>query len=161
MTQRVRIETGTWIVVADGEKALFLENEGDDKDYNFRVRRVEAQENPPAREQATDAPGRRSDGPQGHYSAMEPTDWHELEKERFAKDLADILYAQAHKGRYDRLILIAGPNVLGEMRPHLHKEVLNRLLGEIPKTLTNHQLDEVEKIVRVAYGPEPQTFTIR
>jgi protein required for attachment to host cells len=47
------------------------------------------------------------------------------------------------------------------MRSHLHKEVRNRLVGEIPKTLTNHQLDEVEKIVRAEFGPEPETFTIR
>jgi hypothetical protein len=29
-----------------------------------------------------------------------------------------------------------------------HKEVQSRLVGEIPKTLTNHQLDDVERIVR-------------
>ena len=92
---------------------------------------------------------------------MEPTDWHEIAKDRFARDLADILYAQAHRGRYDRLVIVAGPNILGEMRDHLHKEVQNRLIGEIPKTLTNHQLDEVEKIVRAEFGPEPETFTIR
>jgi protein required for attachment to host cells len=78
---------------------------------------------------------------------MEPTDWHEIEKERFAKDLADILYAQAHRGRYDRLILIAGPNILGEMRGHLHKEVVDRLIAEIPKTLTNHPVDRIERLV--------------
>ena len=161
MTTADRIDTGTWIVVADGEKALFLENTGDDRDYNFRVRRIEEQDNPPARDQATDAPGRRSDGPQGHYSAMEPTDWHEIAKDRFARDLADILYAQAHRGRYDRLVIVAGPHILGEMRDHLHKEVRSRLVGEIPKTLTNHKLDEVEKIVRAEFGPEPEAFTIR
>ena len=53
----------------------------------------------------------------------------------------------------NRLILIAGPNILGEMRPNLHKEVRNRLAGEIPKTLTNHRLDDVEKIVRSELGP--------
>ena len=80
MPDHVKITTGTWIVVADGEKALFLENEGYDQDYNFRVRRIEEQDNPPARDQATDAPGRRSDGPSGHFSAMEPTDWHQIER---------------------------------------------------------------------------------
>lgn len=143
-----RIDTGTWIVIADSEKALFLENEGDARDYNFRVRRIEEHENPPDREQGTDAPGRRSDGPQGHYSAMDETDWHRLEKARFAHDLSDLLYEAAHRGRFDRLVLVAAPQVLGEMRRHLHKEVQARLIGEIPKTLTNHPLDEVERIVR-------------
>lgn len=143
-----RIDTGTWIVIADGEKALILENEGDAQDFNFRTRRVEEQENPPDRAQGTDAPGRRSDGPQGHYSAMDETDWHRLGKERFARDLADLLYRAAHAGRFERLVLAAAPHVLGDMRPNLHKEVTDRLLGEIPKTLTNHPLDEIERIVR-------------
>ncbi len=147
MTEK-SIGTGTWIVIADGEKALFLENVGDAQHYHFQVRRVEEQDNPPNREQGADRPGRQSDGPSGHYSAVEETDWHRLEKERFARGLADILYKSAHRGRFDALVIAASPQVLGEMRTHLHKEVQSRLIAEIPKTLTNHQLDEIEKLVR-------------
>ena len=105
------------------------------------------QENPPTREQAANRPGRMSDGPSGHRSAFDDTDWHELEKERFAKDLADILYKLAHKGRFERIVLVAPPAVLGDLRDDLHKEVRNKVVGEIPKTLTNHPIDEIEKIV--------------
>ena len=40
--------------------------------------------------------------------------------------------------------------VLGEIRKKLHKEVTDRLLGEVPKTLTNHPVPEIEKIIQAA-----------
>lgn len=142
-----KLSQDTWVLIADGEKALFLQNHTDGEDPYLQVVRKEEQENPPAREQAANRPGRLSDGPSGHRSAVDDTDWHELEKERFAKDLSDILYKLAHKGRYDRIVLVAPPSVLGDLRDNLHKEVQDKVVGEIPKTLTNHPIDEIEKIV--------------
>ena len=139
------MKTGTWVLVADGEKAIFLENHGDDKFPDLRLRRKEQQDNPPTREQAANRPGRDSDGPSGHYSAFEDTDWHELAKDRFAVDLADMLYKRAHKGMFDQLVVIASPSVLGVLRDHFHKEVASRIIAEVPKTLTNHPVNEIEE----------------
>ncbi|KAJ01886.1 host attachment family protein [Sulfitobacter mediterraneus] len=144
MTQ---IDNGTWVLIADGEKALFLENKTDGQDPFFEVFREEEQDNPPNREQAANRPGRFNDGPSVHRSAVADTDWHELAKDRFAHDLADILYKQAHKGRFSKLVIVAPPNTLGELRQELHQEVTQKVIGEVPKTLTNHPIDEIEKIV--------------
>ncbi len=67
-----RIRTGDRIVLADGEKALFLVNDGDEDFPNFNVVRKEIQDNPPTREQGTDSPGRFNDGPQVQRSAAHP-----------------------------------------------------------------------------------------
>ncbi|RVD51545.1 host attachment protein, partial [Mesorhizobium sp. M2D.F.Ca.ET.140.01.1.1] len=88
--------------------------------------------------QGTDRPGRYSDGPTVHRSAVEDTDWHRLGKERFADDIAERLYKLAHRGEFEEIVLIAPPQVLGEMRQKLHKEVSGKVQAEIPKTLTNH-----------------------
>jgi protein required for attachment to host cells len=144
MTQ---IDNGTWVLIADGEKALFLENKTDGQDPFFEVFREEEQDNPPNREQAANRPGRFNDGPSVHRSAVADTDWHELAKDRFAHDLADILYKQVHKGRFNKLVIVAPPNTLGELRQELHQEVTQKVIGEVPKTLTNHPIDEIEKIV--------------
>ena len=53
----------------------------------------------------------------------------------------------AHRGRFDRLILVAGPQILGALRPKLHQEVAAKVVGEVPKTLTNHPLGEIERIL--------------
>ena len=142
-----RLTNGTWVLIADGEKALFLENHGDDDYPLLQVFREEEHENPPAREQGSDRPGRLSDGPSGHRSAVQETDWHRLEKDRFAADLADILYRQAHRGRFQQIVLVASPATLGELRHHLHAEVRDRVIAEIDKTLTGHPVDRIEQIV--------------
>ena len=84
----------------------------------------------------------------GQRSALDDTDWHELAKERFAEDLAAILYKKAHAGEFERLVIVAPPATLGELRNTMHKEVAERVIGEIPKTLTNHPIDKIEKLVK-------------
>lgn len=133
-----------WVVVADGEKALFLVNEGDDIDMQLVVRRKDEQDNPPARDWAENRPGRFNDGPSVHRSAVDDTDWHELEKERFASDLADTLYKEAHRGAFDSIVLIASRVVLSQLRSELHTEVQERVILDVPKVLTNHPVDDIE-----------------
>jgi protein required for attachment to host cells len=157
MTELVQ---GTWVLIADGEKALFLENLTDDANPNLRVWREDRHQNPPDREQKSDRPGRHKDTglskqaapggmdwSPGQRSGFSETDWHQLEKERFAQELADRLYKHAHKGDFDRLVVVAPPKVLGDLRAKLHKAVSDRVIAEIPKTLTNHPVDQIEALV--------------
>ncbi len=142
------LATGTWILIADGEKALYLENIADHENPHFVVRREAEQDNPPDAEQSANRPGRFNDGPSAHRSAVEDTDWHQLAKDRFAADLSERLYKMAHNGRFKQLVLVADPGTLGELRDNLHQEVTQKVVGEVPKTLTNHPLDEIESIVK-------------
>lgn len=137
-----------WVLIADGEKALFLRNVTDGADPYLDVIRKEEQDNPKDIDQSANRPGRMADTGHGQRSALDDTDWHELAKERFASDLADMLYKQAHKGAFDAIVLVAPPETLGELRANLHQEVTNKVIGEVPKTLTNHPVDEIEKIVK-------------
>ena len=146
----VRLKHGVWVIVADGEKALFLKNEGDATYPNLNVVRELHEENPPSREQGTDQPGRMSDGPSSHRSAVEEVDWHRIAKERFADEISERLYKMAHRGDFEEIVLIAPPLVLGEMRKKLHKEVESKVLGEVAKTLTGHPVYEIEKILMAA-----------
>ena len=52
------IQSGEWVVVCDGAKALVLENVGDTKFPNLKTVEVFEQEDKPTREIGTDAPGR-------------------------------------------------------------------------------------------------------
>jgi protein required for attachment to host cells len=147
----IKLAHGIWVLIADGEKALFLRNEGDAAYPNLQVVRKVEEENPPNREQGTDAPGRYSQGGMSpHNSAMEETDWHRLAKDRFADELADRLYRMAHRGDFERIVLVAPPAVLGAMRQKLHKEVAQRVAAEVPKTLTGHPVDQIEKLLLAA-----------
>ncbi|TDL78060.1 host attachment protein [Palleronia sediminis] len=145
-----KLTQGTWVLIADGEKALILENKTDHENPYLAVLSTKEQDNPSARAQATDRPGRFNDGPSVHRSAVQDTDWHELAKDRFADDLAEMLYNKAQKGAFERIVLVASHGVLGEMRGKLHHEVERRVVAEIPKTLTNHSLDDIEKVVKAS-----------
>ncbi|OAN75232.1 Host attachment protein [Sulfitobacter sp. EhC04] len=142
-----KLTNGTWVLIADGEKALFLINQTDGEDPFLEVFREEAQDNPPNREQAANRRGRFNDGPSVHRSAVQDTDWHQLAKDRFAAELAEILYKKAHQGAFDRIVLVAPPHTLGELRQEIHKEVADKVVAEVPKTLTNHPIDQIETLV--------------
>ncbi len=144
----VRLEHDIWVLVADGEKALFLRNEGDDKFPHLEVFCEVHEDNPATHDQGTDRPGRMQDGTHAHRSAVQETDWHRLEKARFAKDLADRLYKMAHRKDFKKIVLVAPPVVLGELRKDLHKEVADKVTAEVAKTLTNHTIDEMEKVLQ-------------
>ena len=143
----LQVKPMTWVVIADGEKALFMVNRGDAEYPHLDVFREEEQDNPPTREQAANRPGRFNDGPSVHRSAVADTDWHQLAKERFAKDLADILYKKAHAGAFDALVIAADPSTLGELRKEYHKTVEEKIVAELDKDLTNHPIDEIEKML--------------
>lgn len=141
------LTNGTWVLIADGEKALFLRNDVDAQNPDLTVVRIKEQENPKDIDQSANRPGRMNDNGPGQKSALDDTDWHELAKERFADDLAEILYKQAHKGKFDRLVIVAPPKTLGEIRSKMHKEVSDKVVGELAKTLTNHPIDEIEDLL--------------
>jgi protein required for attachment to host cells len=143
-----KLDHGTWVLVADGEKALFLENVTDGLYPNLQVRHEKHQENPPNSAQKSDTAGRRSDGMSQARSAVAEADWHQLQKDRFADELAEMLYDRVHRGHFRRIVLVAPPKTLGELRAKLHPEVAHSVVGEVHKTLTNHPLDQIEKIVK-------------
>ena len=142
-----RLTNGTLVVVSDSEKALFLVNETDDEDPNLVVIRKHEEPNPPDREQKANRTGTTQESASPGVRSYDETDFHELQRDRFASDLADRLYKMAHRGEYDRLVLVASPQVLGVVREAMHKEVSDKLVATIDKTLTNHPLDEIERIV--------------
>ena len=58
---------------------------------------------------------------------------------------AEKLYERSHKGAYERLILVADPETLGEIRPLLHQEVSDKIVLEQAKTLINSPVADIEK----------------
>lgn len=69
----------------------------------------------------------------------------ETDEATFAKQLAKELYSRAHGGHFASLVLIADPQTLGQIRPILHKEVQDRLVVEVGKTLTKASIADIQK----------------
>ncbi len=136
--------TRSWIVIADGAQARILENQGPGKGL-VRLPEEDMQKTlPPSRDIAADKPGRSHDrmGP-GRHAMEPPTDAHREEKRRFADLLAGHINDAAQKRSYDRLVLVAPPKTLGDLRQALSKEAASKLDGELSKDLTkvpDHEL---------------------
>ena len=143
----VSIDHAAWVMVGDGEKALFFRNEGDATYPNLEVVDVLEQDNPKTSDQGTDRPGRSFSSVGARRSAMQETNWHKLEKHRFAKEIADVLYSAAHRGQYSKLVIAAPPMIMGDLRKALHKEVSDKVVAEVSKDLTNLPANEIERIL--------------
>ena len=126
-----RIPEGTLVVVADGGGARVFRNTG--RGRTLSLHQVELLE----------ARDLNDDGPSGMLPNEQTGE--QIDEATFAKQLAHRLNDGALKNEYAHLVLVADPQTLGQVRPQLHKETLQRTLGEVAKTLTNATLEEIER----------------
>jgi protein required for attachment to host cells len=143
---KLAIPHDAFVFVGDGGKALFLRNEGDEMFPNLVTERVFIDEDPPTHEQGTDAPGRVFSGAHAvGRSAVESTDWHEIEKARFANQVGAALEDVVRKRSAPALVIVAPPRILADLRCTFHPDVKARIVAEIDKDLTKHPVREIER----------------
>ncbi|MEJ8571160.1 host attachment protein [Microbaculum marinum] len=135
----------TWVVVADGARARVFVNEGVGKGVHELEDRAFIGDRRQNRDIQSDRPGRSFDsGGQGRH-AMEPrTDPHKHEEHRFLGDVVDWLTGHARQDEFERLVLIAAPRALGELRSLMSKPLAARVVAEIDKDLTQAGPAEIE-----------------
>jgi protein required for attachment to host cells len=102
---------------------------------------------PPSHEQGSDAPGRVFSSVGEIHSAVEETDWHELQKERFAASIAGRINKAALSDEFNQIVVVAPPKILGELRPAFSKETEGKIVAELGKDLTNHTIEEIERLL--------------
>ncbi|MDB5683450.1 MAG: hypothetical protein JWM38_439 [Sphingomonas bacterium] len=146
----MRVPHNALIAVADGRKLLFLRNDGDAVIPVFRTVTALSHPNPKDSDQKTDLAGQAPSDVGGGGATMGEADYHQLEEDRFAAEMADMLKKRAMNGDFESLIVVAPPRTLGELRKHYHKEVTDRLSAELGKDLTNHPLPEIERLLAAA-----------
>jgi protein required for attachment to host cells len=142
---KIRIPHGAIVFVGDGRKALFLRNDGDQEFPNLKTERVFVDDNPPTHEQGTDRPGRSFSSIGPARSAIETTDWHELEEHRFACRVAEALEKLVRERNVKALIVAAPPRTFAVLRHAFHNDVKSRIMAEFDKDFTKHPVDEIEK----------------
>jgi protein required for attachment to host cells len=91
----MQIDQDALVMVVDGRKMLMFRNRGDEVYPQLEVEEAREQDNPPTREQGSDAPGRNLGSAGGRGGGMEQTDFHRINEERFAADAAALLRNRA------------------------------------------------------------------
>jgi protein required for attachment to host cells len=133
-------KTVTYVLVADGARARIYVNEGPGKGLQpVSGATHKADLHHHSRDVKSDKPGRSVDAGTGQRSSMEPhTDWHRFEKHKFAHEMAKVIDAAAANKAFDRLILVAPPTTLGDLRMELDERTMKLVSGELAKDLTKH-----------------------
>ncbi len=127
----------TWILIADGATARVISF--DDKEHALgSVDDILLEGNRlPDHDLVADRPGRAFDRVGGGRHGMEPrTDPQRIEHQRFAREIIAALELARQKNRYDRLILVAPPKMMGDLRGMLPPAVAETVSGEVTKDLT-------------------------
>jgi protein required for attachment to host cells len=136
----------TWILIADGARARLLEQDREARHFSPTSEQEFFGSRAQSKEIASDDRGRSFDSVGrgqpgdvvGQRHGMEPrTDPQRYAEYAFARDLSDHLEKAANEHRFDRLVLVAAPKALGDLRDLLPKAVHGKIVAEIDKDLTN------------------------
>ncbi len=146
----MKLKTDTWVVVANGNKYLVLHNKGWPDHLDLRVLKHDEIDVPQTQDLARDRAGRQQEKFRPGISGFKQADEHEARETAFAKDLVAKLNERAQQKRFEDIVIIADPETLGEMRPTYSAYLKERLVGEIPKDLTNLTIPDIESVVNAA-----------
>ena len=135
------------VLVADGTKALFLRNHGDQNQIDLRTEAHDRREDRKDREIKTDAPGTMKQRWGDGRPAMDETDFHQQEEDRWVKDAAEDLKKRALRNDFDSLAIIAPPRALGVLKKCLHKEVQKRIVVTLNKEMTDRPIPDIEELL--------------
>lgn len=135
----------TWVLIADGNHAKIFEYGGPGKGLTALPDLMFEEESLRAQDIMSDRPGRSfssvGHGRSGYEYSTDPVDVRET---RFVTKVAGLLDDKLRAGAFDRLVIAAAPQALGEIRPQLSKAVQAAVVAELAKDLTSMPTDKLE-----------------
>ena len=146
------------VVVADERRATFFDLTRPDTGLH----EAGTVENPVGRlkdsDLETDRPGRRYGGTQGASNGHGPGPGHHhgVDGERstllhdltlFAKEVGRRIDADRCGHKFDRLVIVAAPKMLGLLRQAIPTHVQSMVAGEVPKDLAHHGPQAILKAI--------------
>jgi len=138
----------TWVAVLDHQRLHVYRTEPPEWQLVADPDRSREQRLPRSSELGSDRPGRSFDSLGGQRHAMEPhSDPQAVEGRRFVAAIADELLQARRAQLYDRLVLVAPPRALGELRPLLHQEVTAVVAAELALDLTRTPAKQLEALL--------------
>jgi len=142
--------TSTWILAADGNQARLLKGVNLLKDgQQSPEQEIFSHEVRKAQDIMADKPGRSHSSVGPGRSAMEySSDPVREEQQKFVAEVAERIDGYAADGGFDRLVLCAAPQTLGDLRARLSERTRTLTAAEIDKNFTNLPTDKLIASVR-------------
>jgi protein required for attachment to host cells len=85
-----------------------------------------------------------------HQDPVERNGSTELDELAHGAAIAEWLNNKTLNGEGEPLVIAADPKTLGQIRQHCHKQLQNRIVGEVAKDLTNQPIDSIERALALA-----------
>jgi len=130
-------------VIADGGRARFVAMD-DAGDFHTLSSFVSSEMHQRTSDLGRDRPSRVKESANPSRHAVEPKhDLHDAVKEDFVRQVAAAVDPEHSERKFDDLILVAPPRVLGELRASLSKAMAKAVVKELQKDLTkvaDHEL---------------------
>lgn len=145
--------------IADGEHVRFVRPAADNALHSeARVDSTSAHKQ--SADLRSDRPGASFHSDSTAHHAMTPRhDPHTMEKEKFARAIAEQLNAGAASGAFDDLVVVAPSHVLGAIRDALDTTAAARLIGTLAKDLVKTPDDELGPHLRDWVQPVHRSVT--
>ena len=128
----------TLVAVADGEKLHLFRTEGNEEHPRLT---------PAGHPQVG---GSNHSGGSRHHSSAANPDEKQGGEDTFAAAVAKLLNEQAQGNVFEPAVIIAAPQMLGELRKHYHKALSAKLMGEIAKDMTGQMAEQIAKAIEHA-----------
>ncbi|HEX5079828.1 MAG TPA: host attachment protein [Geminicoccaceae bacterium] len=146
-----------WVLVADASRARLFRVEQPQLALRAALDEELIGSNLPSREIASDRPGRTFDrGGQGRHAMEPPTDPARYAQEVFARDIGRLLDEKRKSRLFERLVVVAPPQFLGDLRAAMPQHLRGAVGAEVAKDLSKlppHELEEHLRDVLEALWP--------
>lgn len=133
----MQLPAETHVAIADGERFLLMRNAGTATDA-----RLELVEEP-------SLDGEQESGAFGHHDPRSD-DYRTQDKLDHAASVAGWLNRAVLQHRIERLVVVADPDTLGEMRRHYHKETEAVIARELDKQVTGMPGPDILEVIEAA-----------
>ena len=143
----MKLKSGHWVLVADGARGLILENEGTAAEPQLRVIRHFDQHTPKTSELGDAKPGRTFESVGTRRSATEAPDLHQRAEDRFVTMIMHEIAKEASADSFEKIVIVAPPVALGEMRKAVANGLKDRITAWIDKDLTKEPIPAITKSV--------------
>lgn len=95
------------------------------------------------RDMTSDLPGKIQGGADGGHAFEGRTNLKQQQTINFAKQVADYLDDTRKTNKLSKLLIVAAPAFLGELRKQMSDETAELVIFELDKDLTRHSVDDI------------------
>ena len=130
----------TWVLLANAGMARVVANHGPGKGLVPMAGKTWHADEPV---EYSDQPGTEKTGNTPGSVSLSTGDPKDLAETVFSVHVASELAASAQKGEFDRLIVSAGPSMLGKLRAAIPQGVKDKVTAEVDKDLTHIKVEDL------------------